>query len=438
MLAEGGAARGQVSPTVELDEIFRAFDAEHACAFQQWMQGRRSPSRAAAATSQRRDRQPGAVRRARRRDAAEDPQRPAAARSAAVVRDTGEVFDALSERQGQLRGPRSRTPTASSRRPRSATRSCTRRSSRAADVRARVARDGQAAHRSPTTRDPLVTQLRPAARELSPDAAAASGARARPARRSSSDLDPADRRLRARAARRDDVPRRPAARARRARPAAQQLNPILEFFGPTGTSSPPSSPTREATNAPATGGRRAPALPAHDEPGRTPRTSPSIRGASARTARTRTLPAAARFDEAAAGPRRVRDPPLRPNGAVPARTRRRGASTPPTGALVPTALAGASSSSLPRDAAATPPRRRAASGAVPSHSAARPDAVPAAAREPPALDGAAFSPRPTDGPSSEPNWASLSRHREAPAGGGRAEAAPERESASGAADRSER
>src|SRR5205085_9725380 len=40
MIPENGKlANSQVSPTVELDEIFRAFDAKTRTAFQQWMQG---------------------------------------------------------------------------------------------------------------------------------------------------------------------------------------------------------------------------------------------------------------------------------------------------------------------------------------------------------------------------------------------------------------
>ncbi len=39
-IPEGGSlAEGQVSPTVELDEIFRAFDTKTREAFQTWMQG---------------------------------------------------------------------------------------------------------------------------------------------------------------------------------------------------------------------------------------------------------------------------------------------------------------------------------------------------------------------------------------------------------------
>jgi virulence factor Mce-like protein len=102
-IPEGGAlAIAQVSPTVELDEIFRAFDLRTRRAFQSWMQ-----DNAVATRGRARDindalgnleplaedanvllrilnSQEGAVQR--------------------VVKNTGVVFDALSERQGQLQG----------------------------------------------------------------------------------------------------------------------------------------------------------------------------------------------------------------------------------------------------------------------------------------------------------------------------------------------
>jgi len=100
---EGGSLKtSQVSPTVELDEIFRAFDPETRRAFQTWMQ-----TQAVATRGRARDisdalgnlepfaedadvllkilnSQEGAVRQ--------------------VVRNTGQVFDAISERRGQLQG----------------------------------------------------------------------------------------------------------------------------------------------------------------------------------------------------------------------------------------------------------------------------------------------------------------------------------------------
>ena len=102
-LAEGGTLpRAQVEPSVQLDEIFRTFDAKTRASFQSWMQqlaiasaGRGADLSAAIANLEPfaqdankllrvLDTQQGAVQQ--------------------LVRNTGEVFGALSERQGQLSG----------------------------------------------------------------------------------------------------------------------------------------------------------------------------------------------------------------------------------------------------------------------------------------------------------------------------------------------
>ena len=102
-LPEGGTLpKAQVEPSVQLDEIFRTFDAKTRAAFQTWMQqlaiasyGRGADLSAAIANLapfaedankllRVLDTQQGAVRQ--------------------LVRNTGEVFGALSERQGQLQG----------------------------------------------------------------------------------------------------------------------------------------------------------------------------------------------------------------------------------------------------------------------------------------------------------------------------------------------
>jgi phospholipid/cholesterol/gamma-HCH transport system substrate-binding protein len=102
-LAEGATLpRAQVQPSVQLDEIFRTFDARTRAAFQTWMQqlaiasaGRGADLSAAIANLEPfaedanrllrvLDTQQGAVRQ--------------------LVRNTGEVFGALSERRGQLQG----------------------------------------------------------------------------------------------------------------------------------------------------------------------------------------------------------------------------------------------------------------------------------------------------------------------------------------------
>jgi phospholipid/cholesterol/gamma-HCH transport system substrate-binding protein len=100
---EGGSLpKAQVAPSVQLDEIFRTFDARTRASFQTWMQqlaiasaGRGADLSAAIANLEPfaedanrvlrvLDTQEGAVKQ--------------------LVRNTGEVFGALSERQGQLQG----------------------------------------------------------------------------------------------------------------------------------------------------------------------------------------------------------------------------------------------------------------------------------------------------------------------------------------------
>jgi virulence factor Mce-like protein len=166
MLADGGKLpAGSVSPTVELDEIFRAFDPDTRRAFSNWMdaQGRAVGRRGAALNAALANLTPFAqdsedvIRILERQDVA----------TRTLVRDTGEVFGALSERRGQLRALIDN-------------------SNRVFETTA--ARDDQLADtfvalptflretRTTTVRlsrfaeltDPLVAQLRPAARELSP------------------------------------------------------------------------------------------------------------------------------------------------------------------------------------------------------------------------------------------------------------------------------
>jgi phospholipid/cholesterol/gamma-HCH transport system substrate-binding protein len=165
-LKDGGTLSvAQVSPTVELDEIFRAFDPKTRRAFSTWLdsQGRgvekggRSLNDALATLTPFAEDVDDVLRILRRQDTA----------TRGLVRDTGEVFGALSERRGQLR-------------------SLITNSNRVFETTA--ARDRQLQDtfiafptflreaRTTTRRltqfagdtDPLVTQLRPAARELSP------------------------------------------------------------------------------------------------------------------------------------------------------------------------------------------------------------------------------------------------------------------------------
>ena len=101
-VADGGSlAEGQISPTVQLDEIYRTFDADTRAAFQTWMQeqakaigdygrdvndalGNLGPfAEDAAQLVDILNRQEGAV--------------------TSLVSNTGVVFEALTERDGQLR-----------------------------------------------------------------------------------------------------------------------------------------------------------------------------------------------------------------------------------------------------------------------------------------------------------------------------------------------
>jgi phospholipid/cholesterol/gamma-HCH transport system substrate-binding protein len=168
----GRLGAGQVASTVELDEIFRAFDARTRDAFRSWM------DQLAVATDGR-----GADVNAALGELAPfaqdtndllkvlNAQQPTVRR---LVSDTGTVFDALSERDGQLsslieNGNRVFETTAARDQELGDTfrvlPTFERESTLTVDRLARFAR----------TADPLVTQLRPAARQLSPtlqDAAA--------------------------------------------------------------------------------------------------------------------------------------------------------------------------------------------------------------------------------------------------------------------------
>jgi phospholipid/cholesterol/gamma-HCH transport system substrate-binding protein len=161
----GRLPAGQVAPTVELDEIFRAFDAKTRSAFQDWMAQ-------LALASQGRGRDIS--------DAlgnlpafAEDTTTLLKILNAqdtnvqSVVRDTGEVFDALSERDAQLRSlvesaNRVFSTTAARSRELEATFKALPTFER--ESQTTVSRLTKFAHDT----NPLVTQLRPAARQLSP------------------------------------------------------------------------------------------------------------------------------------------------------------------------------------------------------------------------------------------------------------------------------
>ena len=166
MLPDGGRLDpGNVSPTVELDEIFRAFDAKTREAFRVWLdqQGRAFANRGEDINDALGNLAPFANDT---RDVLEILNRHERA-TQQLVRDTGEVFSALTERQGQLQ-------------------SLIVNSNRVFEATA--SRDDELAETFrvlPTFLDesrltvnrltefskdtnPLITQLRPAARELSP------------------------------------------------------------------------------------------------------------------------------------------------------------------------------------------------------------------------------------------------------------------------------
>jgi phospholipid/cholesterol/gamma-HCH transport system substrate-binding protein len=165
-LADNGRlSAAQVSPTVELDEIFRAFDPRTRAAFQEWMaqlalasQGRgRDISAALAALAPFAE---DTTKLLRILDAQQ-------ADVTGVVRNTGIVFDALSARDDELRSlidnaNRVFATTAARDRQLSAT-------FRALPTFERESRTTIARLTAfSKATDPLVTQLRPAARELSP------------------------------------------------------------------------------------------------------------------------------------------------------------------------------------------------------------------------------------------------------------------------------
>ncbi len=165
-VAENGRLpAGQVSPTVELDEIFRAFDPDTRQAFRTWME-----SLATATKGRGRDISDALGNLAPFAEDTNTLLRILNSQSSTVrrlVRDGGEVFDALSERDGQLA-----SLITNSNRVFEAT---ARRDQELADtfrVLPTFNREATATvnrlTRFATNTDPLVTQLRPAARQLSP------------------------------------------------------------------------------------------------------------------------------------------------------------------------------------------------------------------------------------------------------------------------------
>ena len=162
---EGRIPSAQVSPTVELDEIFRGFNEKTRTAFQQWMinQGRAFNNHGQDLNDALGNLAPFADDASTVLEILNEDK----ADVRTLIRDTGTVFGALTERQGQLRelvvnSNRVFQTTAD-------------RNQELADT-FRVLPTFLAESRKTLTRvtafanntNPLVTQLRPAARELSP------------------------------------------------------------------------------------------------------------------------------------------------------------------------------------------------------------------------------------------------------------------------------
>ena len=300
-----------MSETVELDEILRTFDPETRAAFQELdADAGRGDRRATGATSTTRS----ATSAPFAEDAAElvdilNRQEPAVQR---LVANTGVVFEALTERDGQLRELIENSnrvfATTARARPRAAGDV-----HRAADVRARVARDastrldrvrarhGPAGRRScarrrasssPTLSDlaALAPDLEAFFRELDP-LIDASKAGFPAAERMLEDLRPL---------------------LGQVDPALRQLNPILDFLGLYKRELTAFfANTVAATQATTVSADGAAALPAHDEPVQPGEPRRVSAPAAARTGRTRTR-CRARFDKLRDGPAVLRDAPLRP------------------------------------------------------------------------------------------------------------------------------
>ncbi len=166
MVPDGGTLDpGHVSPTVELDEIFRAFDPKTREAFRVWLdqQGRAFGTRGEDINDALGNLAPFAEDTSKVLEILHRHERA----TQQLVRDTGEVFAALTERKGQLQ-----QLIVNSNRVFDATAS---RDQELADTfrvfptfldEARLTTDRLTTFANNT--NPLVTQLRPAARELSP------------------------------------------------------------------------------------------------------------------------------------------------------------------------------------------------------------------------------------------------------------------------------
>jgi len=166
MVADGGRlASGQVSETVELDEILRTFDPVTRQRFSTWLdqQGQAVRGQAEAIS----DALALLTPFAENTDDVLKVLRVQSGATRAFVRDTGEVFDALSERKNQLR-----ELVANSNRVWTAIGSRNEELAETFRVLPTFLREGRATTTRATAfakdANPLIDQLRPAAREISP------------------------------------------------------------------------------------------------------------------------------------------------------------------------------------------------------------------------------------------------------------------------------
>ena len=172
-IADGGELNdGHISPTVELDEIFRAFDQKTRDAFRIWLdqQGLAFENRGEDLNDALGNLAPFAEDTAEVLEILDRHERA----TQQLVRDTGEVFDAITEREGQLRelivnSNRLWETTAA----RDAELAETFRIFPTFLEESRVTTDRLTEFANDT--NPLITQLRPAAREISPTFKALAG-----------------------------------------------------------------------------------------------------------------------------------------------------------------------------------------------------------------------------------------------------------------------
>jgi virulence factor Mce-like protein len=165
-LPEGASLpKAQVASTVELDEIFRTFDEPTRRAFSSWLdeQGRALDGRGRELSNALGSLTPFAENT----DEVLRVLRDQSVSTTELVRDTGAVLEALSERRGQLRGlvgSSERVFRTTARRDRQLARTVQMLPGFLDELRATATRTTRFAKAT----DPLVTQLRPAAKELSP------------------------------------------------------------------------------------------------------------------------------------------------------------------------------------------------------------------------------------------------------------------------------